>query len=100
MRRKGPVAPPKAGGLDEKKLAVAIKKLNTTPIPSVEEVQIFKEGGDVLVFNAPKGAARAAAAGACGAGAGALTAPRSPPLVLSFPSRAQSRPTSTRTRTS
>ncbi|KAG6897250.1 Nascent polypeptide-associated complex subunit beta [Termitomyces sp. T32_za158] len=39
---------------DDKKLQGALKKLNVQPIPGVEEVNMFKEDGNVLHFTAPK----------------------------------------------
>lgn len=44
-----------AAAHDDKKLQGALKKLNVQPIPSVEEVNMFKEDGNVLHFTAPKG---------------------------------------------
>jgi hypothetical protein len=41
---------------DDKKLQGALKKLNVQPIPGVEEVNMFREDGNVLHFTAPKGA--------------------------------------------
>lgn len=41
---------------DDKKLQGALKKLNVQPIPSVEEVNMFREDGNVLHFTTPKGA--------------------------------------------
>ena len=41
---------------DDKKLQGALKKLNVQPIPGVEEVNMFKEDGNVLHFTTPKGA--------------------------------------------
>jgi nascent polypeptide-associated complex subunit beta len=40
---------------DDKKLQGALKKLNVQPIPGVEEVNMFREDGNVLHFTAPKG---------------------------------------------
>lgn len=40
---------------DDKKLQTALKKLNVQPIPGVEEVNMFREDGNVLHFTAPKG---------------------------------------------
>ncbi|KAF5389628.1 hypothetical protein D9757_004174 [Collybiopsis confluens] len=45
-----------AGAQDDKKLQAALKKLNVQPIAGVEEVNMFKEDGTVLHFQAPKGA--------------------------------------------
>lgn len=43
---------------DDKKLQGALKKLNVQPIPGVEEVNMFREDGNVLHFSTPKGASR------------------------------------------
>jgi NAC domain len=40
---------------DDKKLQGALKKLNVQPIQGVEEVNMFREDGNVLHFSAPKG---------------------------------------------
>ena len=40
---------------DDKKLQGALKKLNVQPIPGVEEVNMFREDGNVLHFTTPKG---------------------------------------------
>ena len=40
---------------DDKKLQGALKKLNVQPIAGVEEVNMFREDGNVLHFSAPKG---------------------------------------------
>ncbi len=40
---------------DDKKLQGALKKLNVQPIPGVEEVNMFREDGNVLHFSTPKG---------------------------------------------
>jgi len=40
---------------DDKKLQGALKKLNVQPIPGVEEINMFREDGNVLHFTAPKG---------------------------------------------
>ncbi|KAJ3892995.1 hypothetical protein GG344DRAFT_44266 [Lentinula edodes] len=45
-----------SGAQDDKKLQGALKKLNVQPIAGVEEVNMFKEDGTVLHFQAPKGA--------------------------------------------
>lgn len=45
-----------SGAQDDKKLQGALKKLNVQPIPGVEEVNMFREDGNVLHFTAPKGA--------------------------------------------
>jgi len=40
---------------DDRKLQAALKKLGVQPITGVEEVNMFKEDGNVLHFNNPKG---------------------------------------------
>lgn len=40
---------------DDKKLQAALKKLGAQPIAGVEEVNMFREDGNVLHFTAPKG---------------------------------------------
>ncbi|RPA81779.1 nascent polypeptide-associated complex subunit beta [Ascobolus immersus RN42] len=44
----------KTAGGDEKKLQAALKKLAVQPISAIEEVNMFKEDGNVLHFAAPK----------------------------------------------
>jgi len=44
-----------SGAQDDKKLQAALKKLNVQPIQGVEEVNMFKDDGNVLHFTAPKG---------------------------------------------
>ncbi|KAL7412934.1 nascent polypeptide-associated complex subunit beta [Mrakia frigida] len=39
---------------DDKKLQAALKKLNVAPIAGVEEVNMFRDDGNVLHFSAPK----------------------------------------------
>ncbi|KAI5809878.1 nascent polypeptide-associated complex subunit beta [Peziza echinospora] len=39
---------------DDKKLQTALKKLNVQPIQGIEEVNMFKEDGNVIHFSAPK----------------------------------------------
>lgn len=56
MRRKVVVRKSKqSSAQDDKKLQGALKKLNVQPIPGVEEVNMFREDGNVLHFSAPKG---------------------------------------------
>ncbi|CCA74014.1 probable transcription factor BTF3a [Serendipita indica DSM 11827] len=43
------------GGQDDRKLQAALKKLNMQPITGVEELNMFREDGNVLHFSAPKG---------------------------------------------
>jgi hypothetical protein len=45
----------KTSGTDEKKLQATLKKLNVQPIQAIEEVNMFKEDGNVIHFSAPKG---------------------------------------------
>ncbi|BEJ05656.1 hypothetical protein CcaverHIS641_0301780 [Cutaneotrichosporon cavernicola] len=45
---------------DDRKLQAALKKLGVSPIQGVEEVNMFKEDGNVLHFGAPKVAVHAA----------------------------------------
>jgi nascent polypeptide-associated complex subunit beta len=45
----------KSSGADDKKLQSSLKKLNVQPIPAIEEVNMFKEDGQVIHFTAPKG---------------------------------------------
>lgn len=46
----------KTSGTDDKKLQTSLKKLNVQPIQAIEEVNMFKEDGNVIHFAAPKGA--------------------------------------------
>ena len=55
VRRKIVRKPKASNAQDDKKLQTALKKLNVQPIPGVEEVNMFKEDGNVLHFTAPKG---------------------------------------------
>src|SRR5438270_4814469 len=45
----------KSAGTDDKKLQTSLKKLNVQPIQAIEEVNMFKEDGNVIHFAAPKG---------------------------------------------
>ncbi|KIL00328.1 hypothetical protein PAXRUDRAFT_130078 [Paxillus rubicundulus Ve08.2h10] len=54
MRRKVVRKTKPSAAQDDKKLQGALKKLNVQPIPGVEEVNMFKEDGNVLHFTAPK----------------------------------------------
>ena len=45
----------RSGGGDDKKLQTSLKKLNVQPIQAIEEVNMFKEDGNVIHFAAPKG---------------------------------------------
>jgi nascent polypeptide-associated complex subunit beta len=55
VRRKIVRKPKPSGAQDDKKLQAALKKLNVQPIQGVEEVNMFREDGNVLHFSAPKG---------------------------------------------
>ncbi|EJT96552.1 NAC-domain-containing protein [Dacryopinax primogenitus] len=54
VRRKVVRKPGKNSAQDDKKLQGALKKLGVQPIAGVEEVNMFKEDGNVLHFSAPK----------------------------------------------
>jgi nascent polypeptide-associated complex subunit beta len=54
MRRKIIRKTKPSAAQDDKKLQGALKKLNVQPIPGVEEVNMFREDGNVLHFTAPK----------------------------------------------
>ena len=55
MRRKVVRKTKPSAAQDDKKLQAALKKLNVQPITGVEEVNMFREDGNVLHFTAPKG---------------------------------------------
>jgi hypothetical protein len=55
VRRKIVRKPKPTNSQDDKKLQGALKKLNVQPIAGVEEVNMFREDGNVLHFSAPKG---------------------------------------------
>jgi hypothetical protein len=42
-------------GADDKKLQATLKKMNVQPIQAIEEVNMFKEDGNVIHFAAPRG---------------------------------------------
>ncbi|RVX69103.1 Nascent polypeptide-associated complex subunit beta [Exophiala mesophila] len=44
----------KSSGTDDKKLQASLKKLNVQPIQAIEEVNMFKEDGNVIHFSNPK----------------------------------------------
>ncbi|TFY70203.1 hypothetical protein EVG20_g2799 [Dentipellis fragilis] len=54
MRRKVVKKTKASSAQDDKKLQGALKKLNVQPIAGVEEVNMFREDGNVLHFTAPK----------------------------------------------
>ena len=45
----------KGPGGEDPKLQAALKKLQVEPVSGIEEVNMFKEDGNVLHFAAPKG---------------------------------------------
>ena len=45
----------RTAGMDDQKLQTSLKKLNVQPIQGIEEVNMFKEDGNVIHFAAPKG---------------------------------------------
>jgi nascent polypeptide-associated complex subunit beta len=47
-------AVPKGNGTDNNKLQGTLKKLGCHPIPGIEEVNLFLEGGNVIHFSNPK----------------------------------------------
>ena len=53
MRRKRKGVAKKTSS-DDKKLASSLKKLGVQPIPGIEEVNLFKQDGDVIHFTNPK----------------------------------------------
>jgi len=55
MRRKVVRKAKPSAAQDDKKLQGALKKLNVQPIQGVEEVNMFREDGNVLHFATPKG---------------------------------------------
>lgn len=50
-------------GADDKKLQATLKKMNVQPIQAIEEVNMFKEDGNVIHFAAPRGKSRPAGTG-------------------------------------
>lgn len=45
----------KSAGGDDRKLQAALQKLGVQPLGGIEEVNMFKEDGKVIHFNAPRG---------------------------------------------
>ena len=45
----------KGSGADDRKLQATLKKMNVQPIQAIEEVNMFKEDGNVIHFSGPKG---------------------------------------------
>ena len=54
VRRKKKVATRSSGAQSDAKLTAALKKLGSTTIPGIEEVNLFKEDGKVIHFVNPK----------------------------------------------
>ncbi|EHA25484.1 hypothetical protein ASPNIDRAFT_211470 [Aspergillus niger ATCC 1015] len=44
----------KSSGADDKKLQATLKKMNVQPIQAIEEVNMFKEDGNVIHFGIPQ----------------------------------------------
>jgi nascent polypeptide-associated complex subunit beta len=45
----------KSAGTDDRKLQATLQKLSVQPIAGIEEVNMFKEDGNVIHFANPKG---------------------------------------------
>ncbi|KAI9719489.1 MAG: Nascent polypeptide-associated complex subunit beta [Chrysothrix sp. TS-e1954] len=52
--RRKKVHKPKASGVDDKKLQATLKKVGVQPIAGIEEVNMFKQDGNVIHFSAPR----------------------------------------------
>jgi len=52
-RRKKKVIP-RSTAADDKKIQMAVKKIGVNAIPGIEEVNLFKDNGEVICFNNPK----------------------------------------------
>merc|ERR1712113_849167 len=50
----GKVSKHQSHGADDKQLQAQLKRLGVNNIPGIEEVNMFKEDGSVIHFNAPK----------------------------------------------
>jgi len=72
----------KSSGTDDKKLQTSLKKLNVQPIQAIEEVNMFKEDGNVIHFAAPKGMSPSKTFPPYHTRASTRIAPRQPPLLL------------------
>lgn len=53
VRRKQ-AAPRKNTTQDDKKLQATLKRLNVNPIPAIDEVNLFKQDGNIIHFNNPR----------------------------------------------
>ena len=53
---------------DDRKLQTALKKMNVQPVTGVEEVNMFKEDGNVLHFGRPTGEFRSKSRSRSGSG--------------------------------
>lgn len=49
---------------DDKKLATTLKRIGVTNIPAIEEVNMFKNDGEVIHFVGPKGKEKKGVGGA------------------------------------
>ncbi len=47
--------PAKATPADDKKLATTLKKMNVQPISGIQEVNMFRQDGKIIHFDAPRG---------------------------------------------
>ncbi|KAL9091008.1 MAG: hypothetical protein Q9159_001634 [Coniocarpon cinnabarinum] len=52
--RRKKVHKPKTTGVDDKKLQATLKKVGVQPITGIEEVNMFKQDGNVIHFSAPR----------------------------------------------
>jgi len=43
-----------AANSDDKKLSATLKRLGVAPIPGIEEINLFKDNGEVIHFKTPK----------------------------------------------
>jgi nascent polypeptide-associated complex subunit beta len=68
MRRKHKTAARSNTSDTDKKLQTAFKKLGATVIPGIEEVNLFRDDGKIVHFNAPKVSASTAANTYCVSG--------------------------------
>ena len=55
MRRKKKAVHKTTASSDDKKLGSTLKKMGVTNIPAIEEVNLFKQNGQVIHFSGPKG---------------------------------------------
>jgi nascent polypeptide-associated complex subunit beta len=55
VRRKKKAVHKTTASSDDKKLGSTLKKMGVTNIPAIEEVNLFKQNGQVIHFSGPKG---------------------------------------------